>query len=233
MVENQRIISGSFENKVLSMNQLAYWPYDEVELSLGKEENEIVISSPWLNTKVAIEPSQYERAKNLALNFSKEDVSQENMVEINWFFTSLSSLPLCYILPRPLWDKNLDQFTVNNHLALKNEPCSYLLNLIKKPADDNYVDGFIKVHQDNLKEWKWDFENAIAFAKTTEGTDPFSIFSIARRFHLLSCAETNTTNKLYDHVMGLEKDTDEYKNACALMTRQTVSYTHLTLPTKA
>ena len=190
------------------MKTFNYWPYDEVRIEKSQTENCVFINSPWLKTEVEINKEGIPLALNLGEKISKSELTANDFQQVNAFFSTLSAYPFCYILPRAEWENDLDVFKAHHDEKTTAKRQTFLQNLVKD------------IPYDLDSKWGWDFESALQFSATPQGLDPYSVFSVARRYHLLSSIEAQTTEKIYEHVNSLSKESEEYKNACALMTRQ-------------
>jgi len=194
------------------MSTALYWPYDEVTLKAGSGPTEFLVQAPWLGTAATLREDQVPRALALVGKFENHTVEPRDLPELNWFFSGLSKFPLCYSLPRAAWSYT-DTFQAQDRSLLAATPREFLALV----ADDSenvargpLFDG----------DWKWDAEGALRFATSAQGIDPQSLFTVARRFHLLSAMESNTTADLYSRVRAEKENLASFNWACALMVRQ-------------
>jgi len=201
------------------MSNALYWPYDEVTLKIGSTPAEFLVETPWLGTSAVLGEEERGRGAELAGKFASGQIAAQDIAELNWFFGPLSKYPFCYTLPRTKWESQLDKFTVDDESLLSLAPKDFLLSVI---TDEKHAIDARRVAKANLYQgtWKWDAEGALQFAYSPEGIDPVSLFSVARRFHLLSAVESNTTARLYEKAKALKHDKEGFKRASTLMVRQ-------------
>lgn len=69
-------------------------------------------------------------------------------------------------------------------------------------------------------DWTWDTEQALSFSQSPGGYDPYSLFSVMRRFHLLNDLENNQTAALFEYLQSLSSNEEQFKKASALILRQ-------------
>lgn len=205
--------------KRIAVNTPVYWPYDEVQLRSEDMGKRFVVETPWLRTAVGVKDDQAARLNDLAEKFSRGSLGAEHLSEVNWFFQSLSALPLCYILPRRQWQSGLTAYGVRDQQFLGLAPADFLRRILK---ESQHAEAVGAVAADPLfgSDWNWDLEGALQFAKAAGGIDPIAFFSVVRRYHLLSSVDDNRTEELYEYVRGLGAGSSEYRSACALMVRQ-------------
>jgi hypothetical protein len=196
-----------------------YWPYDEVTLKSGKTDSEVHVDSPWLQITVQLESEHSERAKALVQKFENGSIKPEDIHELNWFFKSLAAYPLCYVLPRNAWPEKLENYSIKDKSLLGKAPSQFLASALSNKEHERDIKA---VSKDPLfsGEWKWDAGGAIQFSTSSRGIDPKALFSVARRFHLLSSVESNTTEALFETVKAMKTDKAKFERASALMVRQ-------------
>ncbi len=201
-----------------------FWPYDEVNLVADPEsESRVTIVSPWLQFKVEIADPDVEAVRDLINKFEKQTLSAEDLNAVSWFFSSLARMPLAYILPRA------EDFGMDLHQVIPEKsqidfesPLSVYELILEKSGSP------FKYSIENLpKAWSWDLDATLQFSKSETGFDPESLFSVARRFHLLNDLEHNKTAELLAFVAKLKKNSDQFRKASAIIIRQNHYITEL------
>ena len=182
-----------------------YWPYDEVKAS-REAGAKFVISAPWLSFQFDVASTDVNRAEQIATKISAGLISASDLDDLNWLFSSLAAYPFAYILPRPSAFGS-DQHDLPSNLNL-NSPRETLTALGINSAVGS------------SKDWTWDTEAALEFSKTESGFDPETLFSVARRFHLLNDIENNKTAELLEYMGQLPKNSAQFRENSALIMRQ-------------
>jgi len=196
-----------------------YWPYDEVSAARDVSiPGRYILSSPWFTFHIDIDPNHIEKTNHIVKKLSSNTLEPNDFPDVNWFFSALSKYPLAYILPRTHY------FGTDIHQCLKSPihfqcPQEYLMKNVNSGA------FLTEVQKGMLKDliplsWNWDIDAALAFSKTDGGFDPESLFSVARRFHLLNDLENNKTKELLEYTTSLKQQPEKFRKASALIARQ-------------
>ncbi len=203
------------------MQPLVFWPYDELQLRKADAAAEIVIETPWLQLSVAVAPEQTVQADMLVQKFADGSLGPADLPLLNWFLAPLQSYPLCYTLPRRHWADATDQAKLQD-TQLWSLPPAQLLAFCAQSLETEDAQAFAEVSHDPVfaDHWQWDVDTALQFAKSGDGIDPVALFTVGRRFHLLSAAECDATLELYQFVKQLPKGDPLFQRASALMVRQ-------------
>ncbi len=183
-----------------------YWPYDEVKAS-REDGAKLVVSAPWLTFHIDINPQDADRAGRIAKKISAGQISADDLNDINWLFSSLSSYPFAYVLPRP------SPFGTDQHVT---SATTLNLNSPRETLAGLGLDSNVALTHD----WTWDTDAALGFSKTDAGFDPETLFSVARRFHLLNDMDNNKTAELLTFMGTLPKGSAEFRDNSALVMRQ-------------
>ncbi|MEQ1875165.1 MAG: hypothetical protein ABL958_00875 [Bdellovibrionia bacterium] len=202
----------------MGIPQKNLWPYDEVKISGdAREPRMVTVSTPWLKFKMEVEADEVPRLQTLIEKLSSEDGAQPDFNDVQWFFQSLASYPLTYVLPRPE-SFGIDSHEVSQQKLNQTSPVALLRDLCANSNINQAIERF----QSRTGEWKWtwDHEAALGFAQVEGGFDPETLFSIARRFHLLNDIEWNKTGEMLEYVRGLKNDPAAFQSASALIVRQ-------------
>ncbi|HXH30896.1 MAG TPA: hypothetical protein VNJ01_08800 [Bacteriovoracaceae bacterium] len=200
------------------MTNFTYWPYDEVTLSLGASDIEVIVDAPWLSTGLKFDPAHRERIISLVEKFKLQSLEASDLQEVNWFFSSLSTYPLCYILPGTS-PAGVDAHAVQDSTLGTLDQKSFLNTALEETGHEPEAATVLK-HSLFQGDWKWDAQGAIDFSRTPSGIDPRALFSVARRYHLLSSLENDLTGDLYLQVRATKDNDELFKRASALMVRQ-------------
>lgn len=196
-----------------------YWPYDEVTITLGQVPHQYVISAPWLSTTVEVETQHQFRVASLVKKMSSQELAPEDFAEVSWFFSSLSSYPFSYLIPLAKFPGNLDQHQRLQVTKLDVLPKENLRAIGQEIGQVDLFNALSNLENFN-GDWKWDLDGALQFSKTDVGYDPLSLFSVARRFHLLDSVEANKTDALNQFMREIKDQPDSFQKASALIVRQ-------------
>lgn len=194
------------------------WPFDEVKISQNADQPEkFHISAPWLEHEFKVVSEQLDKASQIVQKFSQNQIqTAEDLEDISWFMHAVQKYPLYYILPRGE-DFGVDQHDVQEDDVNAATPRDLLKSLIQ---DENVAASLQRLLQALPEAWSWDGDAAVDFSQGPYGIDPQSVFSVARRFHLLNDVENNQTPELLAYVQKLGKQTQKFYQATHLIVRQ-------------
>ena len=195
------------------LNQ-SLWPYDELRLSIGQGPHQFILEAPWVSLKLNAADSEIARLKALVGKFQAQSFGPGDREELSWFLGSLSHFPLAYYLPRiALTTEGLDQHRLRDSNLMAVNPAEFL-----KQATPEYSNLLTLAE---FSEWNWPHDDALAFSRITPSLyDPYSLFSVARRFSLVEASEVSETNILFEKVTALKNNPEKHKEACAIIVRQ-------------
>jgi|GEM_PF-3033249 len=194
------------------------WPYDEVTFSKDpSSHNRFLLSTPWLKVALDVPPSDLERAELFLRKLAANALNGNDLENVNWFFASLAKYPFTYLLPE-INPSASDRHEVYSQDLNQDTPEKLLGTLTRESADNLSITN-VSAHR-LPKAWSWDLDAALNFSKHLEGYDPYSLFSVARRFHLLNDLEFNKTAEMLNHVQSLKADQEKFRRASALVIRQ-------------
>ena len=194
-----------------------FWPYDEVSVAKDRDSQAVVLSTPWLKIRLTLPVEHIARAQNFFEKLNSGLLSGADLGDVNWFFSSLAEYPLTYTLPRAEVS-GLDQHEVLDSTLNFQSPTELLLSLTASARERETV---IKVALQRLPAgWTWDRQAALDFSRNSQGIDPVTLFSIARRFHLLNDLEWNRTAEMLEFVQNLKNQPEAFRQASALVLRQ-------------
>jgi hypothetical protein len=206
--------------------QRRYWPYDEVSVSADSNKpGRFNISTPWLSLSVNVEPKDLARALKISDKMKAGEIGLQDADDLHWFFKSLDKYSFAYILPRSSAFGS-DTHELSNLPTDCESPKTMLLSTIDGISELSYVKNFSEGIVGKTP-WTWDVEAALEFSKVPDGHDPESLFSIARRFHLLNDIEWNKTADLLEFVRSLRSEIENFRYASAVVARQNHYVTQL------
>lgn len=189
-----------------------FWPYDEVKIEGdAQEKTRFYLKSPWLSFQFNVaEPANLE-VLGVLEKMDSGNLTREDLELVSSVLSSLSHYPVAYLLPR-------NQSFGNDQHQVTGSP----LDLSSPEAlfKTTFKDRFSAFKSALPKEWLWDVDQALEFSQVPGGYDPYSLFSVLRRFHLLNDLENNETQKLFEHIQCLSKNPEAFKKASALILRQ-------------
>jgi hypothetical protein len=195
-----------------------FWPYDEVTLERDlASADRVHVKAPWLQFSVRISPEHLTQTQEIVDRLKSGDVTPQDIPKMSWFFSSLSKYPLAYILPRQ------GTFGTDEFSSVAPElPTESPKNLMQKIASQSEHSATLDAFAGRVlkSDWTWDQDAALEFSNTGAGYDPESLYSIARRFHLLNDLENNVTGPLIDYVRSLKNQTEKFRKASAVIVRQ-------------
>ncbi|OQW46601.1 MAG: hypothetical protein A4S09_05320 [Proteobacteria bacterium SG_bin7] len=183
-----------------------FWPYDELSLTREGANSEVKIATPWLTFSVEVDPSHLDRTEKIIVKINSGNMGTNDIGEMSWFLSSLAKFPVAYILPRG------EGFGIDVH------------TVTEKTDFSNPQQAFTSIMTGNQTEipenWTWDHDAALGLSRTQKGFDAETLFTIARRYHLLNDIENNKTGDLLEYVKNLRTNTQKFKDASALIVRQ-------------
>lgn len=189
------------------------WPYDEVSAEMGVDGKSVVIIAPWLNATVGVSEANVEKIRNLAQKLKAQSLVPDDMPLLNWFFGKLADYPLCYLLPTKKSGGQLDEHELVDPVLALDSPESLIASALGNSVE---LTSTAKSLGRSVFEWDWD--SAATFSTTAAGIHPESLFSVARRFHLIDVLATNRGSEVFDEIRQLPLN--EFKKAAGLMVRQ-------------
>jgi hypothetical protein len=202
----------------MTLPRRKFWPYDEVIISRDSAfPNRFNLSSPWMKFTFDVNASQVEKAELLSKKLSTGSIAAEDIQDINWLFASLSKYPVSYILPS-VPRLGADVHKVLDSSLNMSSPGELFKSLASKSPSRLQMENFIE--RTLGSNFTWDLDAALEFSQTLQGYDPESLFSVARRFHLLNDLEWNKTADLIEFVKSLKDDEEKFREASALIVRQ-------------
>lgn len=197
-----------------AVSRRKFWPYDEVTVS--RDGSRFVFSAPWLTVAVNVDDSQIERASAIAERLSSSRATADDLDEVSWLMAAVAKHPFFYFLPRG------QGFGSDFHASFAGRESSSPKDLLRTLLPESSLNEAVEsVSRNSLSAvWTWDADAVLEFSRTGGGHDPESVFSVARRYHLLNDIENNRTAELFDYVSGLPKESPEFVRGASLIVRQ-------------
>jgi len=204
-----------------------FWPYDEVSIARESPSSpRFLISAPWLTFAVKVDDDSLAKTDAIVGKIQSGTLCAEDSDDLTWFLSALAKRPVAYILPRG------HEFGTDTHQLIDqtidySSPRSAVNSLVseKNSLTSRYAEQALPM------PWSWDHRAVLDFARTPTGLDPESLFSVARRFHLLNDLENNKTGELLEYVQTLKNDSEKFRQASALIVRQNHHITQKCDPT--
>jgi hypothetical protein len=200
------------------MNQFVYWPYDEVRFE--RTDTGVIVKTPWLSAKIKLDDGDRKIADQISEKFESATLGPEDIPMLNHLLQGLSHLPFCYILPMQKFAK--DQHVLADQSLLGLELKDFLTRLVGVASDGVALHpawSNLVLSGMSRKSWDWDLDSALSFAKIGEKVHPESLFSVARRYHLIDVIDNQATQQSFADIQRL-KGSEEFRQAAALMVRQ-------------
>lgn len=183
------------------MSSYTYWPYDEVTLNKNHEANTISIQTPWLQATTSASLIADDNFSDLQNKLNQQLLTAADLHLVNNFFSHFDDYPFSYILPAPKSERALDKH------GLIDE------NLLEQNLDDILSSLFSHLNTRKLAallsrcSWEWDAQAAILFASINGKVHPESLFSVARRYHLLELLSNDKGKEFFAQTVMAEKET--------------------------
>lgn len=199
------------------MHSFTYWPYDEVSLDTHVADGQIKLKTPWLEAFTKREFFDDEKLLSLSHKLADRSLTVDDLGMVNEFFRHFHQYPIAYILPTPK-EGALDRHSLVDESLLVGSIEEVLARIFYEndqfaPAAENETISVLK-----RNEWAWDNEAALSFATIGHDIHPESLFSIARRFHLLELLNSDDGIKIFQEIKKLAPN--EFKKAVTRLVRQ-------------
>lgn len=196
------------------MSTFTYWPYDEVSLETNANTHEVILKTPWLQAITKDNFFDAEELSKLSTKLDTKSLSIADMSLVNNFFKHFEQYPVAYILPTPKKALKLDKHITKDQKFLKTSIKDVLGYTTDLPNND--IEELCKII--NRTSFEWDVEAAISFASLNNLVHPESLFSIARRFHIIELLSNDTGTDIFRDIQKLEQT--YFKSAACRLVRQ-------------
>ncbi len=181
-----------------------YWPYDEVRVE--ESRSGIRVRAPWIEVQLDRTQENSEELTSLVRTLGSESFSLEGAQLVSEYFQPLDEHSLCYTLPTPL-SSGLD----THHAQPSFQDLSFSELLERAVASSEALTPEARLTL--LAEvpaidyrWRWDVDAALGFANLGTEIHPLSLFSVGRRYHLLSLIENDSGAEVFSKLSQLPDD---------------------------
>ena len=199
------------------MSSFIYWPYDEVSLDV-KIPGELTVKTPWMEATTSTAAFNPLHIARLKAKLNDQSLSANDMVLVNDFFRHFHQYPLAYILPTAKNGATLDNHSLIDASNLSDDFTEIILRVVKTYANVEEKDAETLLSCLSRRSFAWDQEAALNFASVDDHVHPESIFSIARRYHLLELLANDDGKEIFNDVK--KRGTKEFRLAVARVVRQ-------------
>lgn len=199
------------------MNEFFYWPYDEVSIDAHHPEK-LILRTPWIEATTSSMPFNQQNLLALSEKLTQKSLSISDIGLVSDFFQHFRHYPFAYILPTDKNYPSLDHHALIDQSILVThfESIAGIIMGIEKQADLTYLPRM---------NFEWDREAALNFAGINNQIHPESLFSIARRYHILELMANDGGNDIFNDMRKLAPD--EFKYSVAKLVRQNHYVTEL------
>ena len=203
------------------MSEFVLWPYDEVTIKRDNDSNSVVVQSPWIKATIKIDDQNRLQLEELVQKFSGPGLVPGDLKLVNWLFQELRSFPLSYILPSKKNSPTLDKHTTQDDVLSELPLPEFLQSVLGSwPEGGSKPEDSAKIVETLARPaWDWDIDSALAFSTVDGMIHPESVFSVARRFHLIDVIQSNQARENFNSIENLIGK-PEFASAVALMVRQ-------------
>lgn len=199
-----------------------FWPYDEVSLVVQHENGTVAVTSPWLVATVPSDVLNKDDLTQLSTKLNQRTLSSNDIVLVNRFFSNLEAYPFAYTLPTFKDSSSCDQHDLIDDALLTGD-MSDLFNKIvylSEPFGADFDSRDVPSLFATLprKQWQWDLDAALQFAQVGKGVHPESVFTVAKRYHLLEILTTDRGDAVVHEIKQMPDA--QFKCAAARLVRQ-------------
>lgn len=202
------------------MNNHIYWPYDEV--SLETLNGKVKLKTPWIEASTSQSFFNKSALTTLETKLSDNSLTADDLGLVNNFFQHFREYPLAYILPTHKTAPSLDQHGLVDRSLLDgslSETLSKIFNAMvphSSELEENDLVDLLSLFPQ--RDWTWVSTAALDFSTINKAVHPESLFSIARRYHLLELINTDDGIQIFEDMKALKPE--PYKAALCKLVRQ-------------
>lgn len=198
------------------MNNYIYWPYDEVSLDMQSSGN-VTLKTPWLEATTSTQPFNETQLSQLCSKLDDKSLAANDLGLVNDFFRFFHQYPVAYILPTKKSAPNLDTHTLRDRTLLEeNFSETFELIFSSNEWNEEQLAELKKVLP--RMNWEWDSEAAISFATIDGLVHPESLFSAARRFHILELMSSDSGQEIMSSLDNFSPE--HFREAVCRLVRQ-------------
>jgi hypothetical protein len=199
------------------MTSFVYWPYDEVSLE-ANIPGELTVRTPWMEATTSATPFNPAQVLRLKTKLNDKSLSADDIVLVNDFFKHFHHYPLAYILPSLKDEDGLDTHSLEDNANLDGNFDDIVTRILVLHADFDHAEAE-KLLMTLSRQWfEWDHDAALHFANLETSIHPESVFSIARRYHLLELLANDRGRKIFSSIR--KQGAQELRHAVARLVRQ-------------
>jgi hypothetical protein len=192
------------------------WPYDEV--LVDESEKGVLLKAPWIEVSVERTPDNGEELTRLVQTLKTPQLDAAGAQLVTEYFAPLEEHYLCYTLPTPL-PEGLDVHRSQGDLhALSLPTLAAMAVCASKALTEMQKAEVLKSWEPRPHEWSWDADAALGFASIGDAIHPVSLFSVARRYHLLSLMDKDPGTAVFSRLAELPEPL--FQKAAAVLLRQ-------------
>ncbi len=193
------------------------WPYDEVKFTMSGDGSKFIVEAPWLKAGFSFSSEQQPMLEELIRKQQTGTLGGPDLPVLNQVLEPLHTYPFSYTLPMAKPDVSFepkldDSLLVGLTLQELLKATYSSLSFEENGECENLMASL------GRSEFEWDECAAMGFAALGDKVHPESLFSVARRYHLLDVMEMDDGTNIFAEIMKLEPD--EFRQAAAVLIRQ-------------
>ncbi len=198
------------------MQNVLLWPYDEVQVD--ESEHALILTAPWIEVQVEKTEENAPELSRLVKALSGSSLSVDDAYLVTQYFEALDEHYLCYTLPTALRD-GLDTHSSRGDLSDLTFPSLATTAVCASTALEEHEKAqILATWEPNHYKWTWDSEAALSFSALGDRVHPQSLFSVARRYHLISLMDNDPGASVFAQVSTLPPDS--FQKTAAVLLRQ-------------
>jgi hypothetical protein len=181
------------------MSSFSYWPYDEVSLD-AKVPGQLTVKTPWIKATTSSAPFNPVQLARLKTKLEDKTLGADDIVLVSDFFRHFHQYPLAYILPRLKMGELLDRHEIKDHHHVIASFGENLRTILIEHG--GFTSGEIDQVLSLLPRmaFEWDTDAALDFATIDNRIHPESLFSIARRYHILELLTNDRGQEIFSDI---------------------------------
>lgn len=179
------------------MSAFSYWPYDEVSLDV-KTPGQLTLKTPWMEATTSSAPFNPVHIARIRNKLHDKTLTADDLPLVSDFFRHFHQYPLAYILPREKNSTSLDSHALYDHSHITAHFDENLRIILGTDFSEQEITSLLDVLP--RTSYEWDTDAALDFATISERIHPESIFSIARRYHILELLTNDHGNEIFSEI---------------------------------
>lgn len=198
-----------------------YWPYDEVSLDVQLEHGTVAVKSPWLVATFPSEVLPLPELNELSSKLNQKQLGADHLPLVHAFFSHLEAYPFAYTLPARKLEAT-DQHILVDDTLLAGDMREVFTRIValSQPFDADLSEGDVPALFSILPrtDWQWDSDAALSFAQLENGIHPESLFTVAKRYHLLEILNSDSGNDVFRDARTLSEA--DFRSVALTLVRQ-------------